>query len=129
MTVMHQQMNVSAIIARLAELNQDYRKSYGDLDHTFQIVSTLMFDVLSALGIPENGVQMVLSQEKLPISQAVNSLHCCFCSERATHIVQGKEYLLVCARHAREGVNAGFRLVASTEVLPHHFPAVEPAKG
>lgn len=103
-------MSVDAMLAQLSMLCNTWRAEFGqDLNQVEMPVSEIVFDVLKAIGIPDNGVGLVL--QFTGKEEGEQQLPCSFCEEPAAFIAQAKrEPVLVCAKHSADATQQGWQI-------------------
>ena len=111
-------MYVDAIIGQLNQLCQTWRAEYGQsLDQVVNVpVSTIVFDVLKAIGMPDNGAELVLAIQNhfTDPPAGENQLACTFCDQQASYLVQMKngDMVLACFDHADEADDLHFPVIS-----------------
>lgn len=103
-------MSVDSMLAQLSVLCNMWRAEFGqDLSKVDMPVSEVVFDVLKAIGIPDNGVGLVLQVQGKEDGE--KQLPCSFCEEPAAYLAQAKrEPVLVCAKHSADATKQGWPL-------------------
>lgn len=101
--MLSQTLSIHSTTAAAAALLHDWRTDMGNLAHTELPVSLVVYDLLRAIGLPENAIRLVLTTGELALlDDAIAPLapvaRCQSCGEEATRLVnhhrRGK--LLLC---------------------------------
>lgn len=99
-----QSLPLHSTIGRLRDLCAGFREDCDDLSEMMVPASLVIFDVMKAIGIPDNALALVLTSRELntigdPFEEdpSQNPVKCQFCGEEAEHMVKVRgAWMLVC---------------------------------
>ncbi len=108
-TLSRQIIHQDAFIAASLQLVNLWRQAGWDLsnDPAPVPVANIVYDLMTAAGVPDGAIQMVLGPDAAPIDEPL-PVECCICGEPAHHLVKVRRgYRLACDCHAEEARQAG----------------------
>ena len=122
----------STVIANLAQLREDWQ-AVADLQEENLVemkasVGLMLYDVLFALGMPENGIRMTLGHElyqairvqRLPdMVSTTQSFTCCLCPDLADAMGRNRhgELRFLCFKDAQALREHGYEILPAIEEL------------
>jgi hypothetical protein len=121
--MLKQTMQADSIISRTHAVVQEWIEVRGNLLEASAPIGLVAFDLLRAIGLPSNGIEMALGSdlcvkvdpETFYTPYLANQLKCALCEEEASQVVntKGGNNLLVCNEHKTALVELGAKVVSA----------------
>ena len=110
--MLRQALYTDFVIGSVMELVQELRSA--DLMHEPLEPAAVIYDLLNKIGIPVDGIRMILGADMAQIDDRQQALPCCLCDQPAEGVIKvNGGYRLVCEEHGAVALRQGHELVSA----------------